>query len=167
MEQKVLYRQAEGPFRYQGWPTVAKAADGTLFAATSGHRLNHLCPFGKVLMYVSTDEGKSWSCPQIVVDTYLDDRDAGLLTWGESNLLLTSFSTRVEAFENWEKEEHKPHVSCRTPLAMAMRQLWEELPKEQFLPGSWTRISRDNGKTWSQSRPAPVSSPHTLSRCRE
>lgn len=117
MEYKVLSRHTDGPFRYQAWPTVARAADGTLFVATSGHRLNHLCPYGKDLMYVSKNEGETWSCPIIVNDTYLDDRDAGLLAWGDGNLLLTYFSTPVEAFQNYDLEDGKPHVNLSTPHA--------------------------------------------------
>jgi hypothetical protein len=49
-------------------------------------------------MYVSKDEGETWSCPQIINDTYLDERDAGLLAWGDGNLLLTYFSTPMESF---------------------------------------------------------------------
>ena len=66
MVHKIVSRHTDGPFRYQAWPTVAKAEDGTLFAAASGHRLNHVCPFGKDLMYVSKDEGETWSCPILV-----------------------------------------------------------------------------------------------------
>ena len=167
MEFKVLSRRTEGAFRYQAWPTVAKGADGTLFVATSGHRLNHLCPFGKDLMYVSKDEGETWSCPIIVNDTYLDDRDAGLLAWGEGNLLLTYFSEPVEQFETFDLEDGRPHVNVRSPLAMGMRKLWETVPKEEFLTGCYTRISRDNGMTWSAPRKAPVSSPHGPCRLRD
>lgn len=160
MQHKILSRHVDGAFRYQAWPTVTKGADGTLFVATSGHRLNHLCPFGKDLMYVSKDEGETWSCPQIVNDTYLDDRDAGLLAWGDRNLLLTYFSTPAESFEGYDLEDGKPHVNVRSALAMGMREFWETLPEDQLRPGSFTRISRDNGLTWSEPRPAPVSSPH-------
>lgn len=111
-------------------------------------------------MYVSKDEGRTWSCPQIVNDTYLDDRDAGLLAWGDRNLLLTYFSTPAESFEGYDLEDGKPHVNVRSALAMGMRELWETLPEDQLRPGSFTRISRDNGLTWSEPRPAPVSSPH-------
>ena len=160
MEHKIVSRHTDGPFRYQAWPTVAKAEDGTLFAAASGHRLNHVCPFGKDLMYVSKDEGETWSCPVIINDTYLDDRDAGLLAWGDGNLLLTYFSTSAEKFKDFDLEDGKPHINVSTPLAMGMRKLWETLPAEQMRPGCWTRISRDIGMTWSDPRKAPVSSPH-------
>ncbi|MBR2635014.1 MAG: exo-alpha-sialidase [Clostridia bacterium] len=167
MKHSIVSRITEGAFRYQGWPTVTKGEDGTLYVGASGHRLNHVCPFGKNLMYVSFDEGESWSCPQIVNDSYLDDRDAGMLAWGDGNLLLTFFSTSAEKFEDFDLEDGKPHVNVRSPLAMGMRALWDTLSKDQLHPGSYTRISRDNGKTWSEPRPAPVSSPHGPCRLKD
>ena len=167
MQHKVLSRHTDGAFRYQAWPTVTKGSDGALFVGASGHRLNHLCPFGMNLMYVSTDEGETWSPPQIINDTYLDDRDAGMLAWGEGNLLLTYFSTPVISFFDWESQEDRPHVTVSTPLAMGIRKLWETVPQDHLHPGSWTRISRNNGKTWSEPRPAPVSSPHGPCRLKD
>lgn len=160
MQHNILSRHTDGAFRYQAWPTITKGTDGTLFVATSGHRLNHVCPFGKNLMYVSKDEGKTWSCPQIINDTYLDDRDAGLLAWGDGNLLLTYFSTPADRFDTFDLEDGKPHVNVRSTISMGMREIWDTLPKEAMRPGCYTRISRDNGLTWSEARPAPVSSPH-------
>jgi hypothetical protein len=154
----IVSRITQGAFRYQAWPTVTRGTDGTIFAGVSGHRLNHICPFGKDLMYISTDEGKSWTAPQIINDTYLDDRDAGMLAWGEGNLLLTWFDHTPENFLQWEAP--KRQYTTTTPLAMGMRQLWAELPEEELPAGSFTKISRDNGKTWSEGRRAPVSSPH-------
>ena len=49
MKQKIVSRIAEGAFRYQAWPTLAKAQDGTLFIGASGHRLGHVCPLGKTI----------------------------------------------------------------------------------------------------------------------
>lgn len=167
MKHKILSRHTDGAFRYQAWPTITKGSDGTLFVATSGHRLNHICPFGKNLLYVSKDEGETWSCPQIINDTYLDDRDAGLLAWGDGNLLLTYFSTSVSAFQNFDLEDGKPHINVSTTIAKGMREIWASLPEEAMHPGCWTRISRDNGMTWSEPRQAPVSSPHGPCRLKD
>ena len=157
MEFNVVSRVTQGAFRYQGWPTLTRGEDGTLFVGASGHRLAHICPFGKDLMYESRDEGKTWSAPQIINDTFLDDRDAGMLAWGEGNLLLTWFNHSPENFTAWETDKH---AVVGTPLARGMRALWDSLPKEELPYGSFTKISHDNGRTWSAPRPAPVSSPH-------
>ncbi len=152
----IVGRQTSGYFRYQGWPTVARAEDGTLYAVSSGHRLDHVCPFGKNLMYVSYDEGETWSAPQIVNDTHLDDRDAGLVCWGKNNLLLTWFNNEPDVFDNPGRQKMYPNIL--EPFSQAMLAKWKNLPKEEF--GSFSRISRDGGKTWSEPRKAPVTSPH-------
>ncbi len=156
MKHGIVGRQTSGYFRYQGWPTVAKAEDGTIFAVCSGHRLDHVCPFGKNLMYVSCDEGETWSAPQIVNDTYLDDRDAGLVCWGDGNMLLTWFNNTMEVFENPRRKILFPNLN--EAFSLAMMDKWNDLPITEF--GSFTRISRDGGKTWSAPRKAPVTAPH-------
>ena len=47
MEHYIVARNAESLFPYQGWPTVARDANGVLYVAVSAHRLGHVCPFGK------------------------------------------------------------------------------------------------------------------------
>lgn len=104
----------------------------------------------------------------IVNDTWLDNRDAGLLAWGKSNLLLTWFSHSPERFYNWdESAKDKPHYSILDPLAIGMREMWKTLPAEQMPVGSFTRVSYDNGKTWSRNRPVPVTSPHGPCRLKD
>ena len=152
----IVGRQDSGYFCYQGWPTVAKAEDGTLYAVSSGHRLDHVCPFGKNLMYVSHDEGETWSAPMIVNDTYLDDRDAGLVCWGDGNMMLTWFNNEPEVFDSPGRQRMYPNIT--EPFSQAMLAKWASLPKEVY--GSFSRISRDGGKTWSKPRRAPVNAPH-------
>ena len=83
----IVGRTVDGFFRYQAWPTVTKDKKGVLCAASSGHRLAHVCPFGKNLLYISHDEGKSWLGPIIANDTYLGNRDAALVAWGDGQQL--------------------------------------------------------------------------------
>ena len=92
LERGIVYRADGGMFRYCGWPTVCKDDKGVLYAAFSGHRAAHVCPFGKDIMCVSYDEGKSWSAPMIINDTELDDRDAGILSLGNDTLMMTFFN---------------------------------------------------------------------------
>lgn len=161
MKHKIVSRCTQGAFRYQAWPTVTKGEDGTLYLGTSGHRLNHICPFGKDLMYVSNDEGETWSAPMIINDTWLDDRDAGMLAWGKGNILLTWFNHAPETFKKWDPYvDTRPHYAVGNPLSLGMREMWKNLPEEEIPVGSFTKISRDNGKTWSEPRVAPVTSPH-------
>ena len=156
MDFTVVGRTTDGFFRYQAWPTVTKDENGILYAASSGHRLGHVCPFGKNLMYVSRDEGKSWEGPIIINDTYMDDRDAGLYAWGDGNLILTWFSLRKEFIA--DRAERTPLLN--EPMAKAVRDMWETMPPEQCNPGAFMKVSHDGGKTWSEQRRVPVTSPH-------
>lgn len=155
MEFGIISRMTQGLFRYQGWPTVAKDDAGTLYAAASGHRLGHVCPFGKNLLYVSHDQGATWSAPKIINDTFLDDRDAGLCAWGDGNLLLTWFNLPASYYDN---EAHGEALCL--PLSRAAREHWKNIPPEQRIPGSFCRVSHDGGNTWSEARRCPVTSPH-------
>lgn len=156
MKSGIVGRTTEGFFRYQAWPTVTKDANGVLYAAASGHRLGHVCPFGKNYLYISHDEGESWEGPTVINDTYLDDRDAGLCAWGEGNLLLTWFNQPQSLYD--QREATTPLL--REPLAKGVREAWKTLPQEQTRPGSFLRISHDGGRTWSEKIQVPVTSPH-------
>lgn len=156
MEYGIVSRMTQGLFCYQGWPTVTKDAAGIVYAASSGHRLGHVCPFGKNLLFVSYDDGRTWSAPRIINDTALDDRDAGLCAWGEGNLVLSWFNLPPEFYD---REERYPDT-LPLPLSRAAREHWKSLPPEQLIPGSFCRVSHDGGRTWSESRKAPVTAPH-------
>ena len=48
-------------FRYNAWPTVCKDDRGILYATASGLRLSHVDPCGKNVMWVSFNDGESWT----------------------------------------------------------------------------------------------------------
>lgn len=156
MKNGVVGRTPDGFFRYQAWPTVAKDDNGVIYAVSSGHRLGHVCPFGKNLLYISRDEGESWEGPIIANDTYMDDRDAGLCAWGDGNLLLSWFSRSREFYDG--REPRTPLLT--TPLALAARELWKILSDDDHDPGSFVRLSNDGGKTWGERIHVPVTAPH-------
>lgn len=161
MEHKIVSRIKDGPFKYQAWPTVAKTKDGTLFVGVSGHRQGHFCPFGKNYLYESRDEGNTWVGPRIINESYLDNRDVGLLAFGEQSLLMCSVTHSPEQYAEWDKRaDSRPHYKCLTPPSIGLRELWKSLPKEELQRSSFVRISHDNGKTWSQRRDVPVFCPH-------
>ena len=86
-ETKIICSNPDNPYNgYFAWPSVARLHDGKLAMVASGFRRRHVCPFGKVVMCQSDDEGKSWTKPMVIMDTPLDDRDAGILPVGEMEL---------------------------------------------------------------------------------
>ena len=60
------------PGRYIGWPSVTRCADGRLLAVFSGGRDGHICPWGKVQMVESRDNGETWSAPRTLRNGPLD-----------------------------------------------------------------------------------------------
>lgn len=152
----ILCRLPGERFGYFGWPSVARMDDGTLVAASSGLRSQHVCPWGKTVVHFSADDGKTWSASKVINDSPLDDRDAGVVNLGERKLLVTWFTsdTRkyVESCKSWLGEEEV--ASWSEALAS-----WTDEIVKRWL-GSWILLSEDGGQTWSQPVRVPVSTPH-------
>ena len=60
VEAEVLSHQviSQSPNLYCGWPTLTRRANGELILVFSGGREEHVCPFGRVDMMRSRDNGK-------------------------------------------------------------------------------------------------------------
>ena len=54
---KVISHQ---PHLYHGWPTLARRRNGELLLVCSGGRQAHVCPFGRVELMRSKDDGQTW-----------------------------------------------------------------------------------------------------------
>ena len=81
------------PPLYHGWPTLARRTDGELLLAFSGGREAHVCPFGRVELMRSRDEGRTWGWPQVLSDGPIDDRDAGIVETPRGSILVTTFTS--------------------------------------------------------------------------
>ena len=107
----VVCRRPGEQFGHFGWPSVARLDNGTLAVASSGLRTAHICPFGKTVLNVSTDDGRTCSAPRVSQDSEIDDRDAGIVSLGNGRLLVSWFrsdtrryakgSQWAEVFKNW------------------------------------------------------------------
>lgn len=161
-EHGVIYRDKENVFGYVGWPSVEILEDCTLLAVCSGHRLAHVCPFGKSLMFRSKDAGKTWSAPIIVNDTVLDDRDAGILNLGNGKLLLTWFNHAAEIYFERDKYYYGPKWRSERIQAFATAAIenWRDMAPEQIAGGSFIRLSEDGGESWGEKIQVPVTAPH-------
>ncbi len=143
-------------FSYNGWPSVCRGPKGDLIAVCSGLRLGHVCPFGKVIMCRSYDEGRTWTRPQVIIDTPLDDRDAGISVFNENKLIVTSFNHYIDVQKGFP---------CDTPFAETMKNAYFSENRityehEKKYYGSTYVVSKDDGITWSEVKHAPVTSPH-------
>jgi hypothetical protein len=141
-------------FSYFGWPTIARMADGTLLAVCSGPRAEHICPWGKMSLYVSRDDGRSWSSGRVIQDGVIDDRDAGVVPLGGNRLLVSWFTSDTRRVINatwWPEEKKKGWAEV---LAT-----WTDDQVAAEL-GSWVKLSDDAGETWGAPIRVPVSAPH-------
>lgn len=160
MKEMIVSRVSEGIFNYQGWPTITRDEHGTLYVACSGHRLAHVCPFGKDLLYISHDEGETWSSPVIVNDTALDDRDAGILSMGDGKFLLTYFCHPRDSYIKDRKRLANTFDDQRQSLIEGMLCCLEGMDEDRNTYGSFVRLSSDGCRTWSEAIRVPISSPH-------
>ncbi|MBI5833420.1 MAG: exo-alpha-sialidase [Armatimonadetes bacterium] len=144
------------PAYYNGWPTVARRANGDLLVVCSGGREAHVCPFGRVELMVSHDEGHTWGWPRVVLDGDLDDRDAGVLETARGTLLVTSFTSL--AYEPIMAKTDGWPEARRLAWQAARDRLSPEARKAQL--GQWMIRSTDGGLTWSARYPSLVNSPH-------
>lgn len=160
-DKKIIISNPGSMHNYFGWPTIEKLRDNRIAVSASGFRIAHLCPFGKAVMAVSADEGKSFSAPQVVIDTPLDDRDAGLCAFGKSGLIVTSFNNTRAAQRGWTTFVHynkkKPEKIVNYINAYLDNVTDEQ--EEKYL-GSTFRVSFDNGTTFGDIYKSPVTSPH-------
>ena len=76
--------------RYHGWSTLTRRTNGELLVVCSGGREAHVCPFGRVELIRSTDDGRTWSFPRVLLDGPIDDRDAGIVETAKGTLLVTT-----------------------------------------------------------------------------
>ena len=161
LKKGIVYRVNEGPFRYQAWPTIAQDEDGVLYAAWSGLRSSHVCPFGKDLMSISRDGGESWSCPIVINDSWLDDRDAGLTYLGDGKMALTYFCHPAEVYRttwrNWILDDTEPQFRS---MAEGFLKAYEHYTPEMNRTGSFIRLSEDYGKSWGAPIKSVVTAPH-------
>lgn len=121
---------ASRPKQMYGWPGITRAANGDIIVAAS-ERKSHMCPYGREVIIRSKDNGGSWSLPQEVYNSELDDRDANIITLKDGTLVLSWFTST--AFEHYSWKERAARVT-------------EQMRRE--LMGTWMLKSHDHGENW-------------------
>lgn len=144
------------PQFYHGWPTLVRRSNGELVATYSGGREAHVCPFGRVEIVRSSDNGESWSWPEVLMDSPIDDRDSGVLETPAGSLLVTTFTslayqTVLDREQGWPAEKLERWRAGNRRASETQR---------RALLGTWMLRSADGGMTWSAPFRVPVNSPH-------
>ncbi len=148
-ETKYVAGNRNSVHNYFAWPSIARLRDGGIAVSSSGFRIEHICPFGKACISFSYDECENFTPPCPVIDTPIDDRDSGVVPFGKSGLIVTSFNNSID----FQKSESKDKY-----VLSYLKRISPEL--EQLYIGSEYVISNDNGKTFSRIFKSPVTSPH-------
>ena len=152
------------PQYYHGWPTIARRRSGDLLLVCSGGREAHVCPFGRVEYMVSHDDGATWGWPQVLLDSAIDDRDAGVLETAKGSILVTTFTSLAYESTLAAAAKRKPGDKGAWPAEKLDRwqRAHDRLSVEQRKAelGQWLVRSADGGVTWSARLPTIVNSPH-------
>ncbi len=149
-------------YGYFGWPTITRMPDGTLVAAASGLRNGHVCPFGRSVILISKDDGRTWTEPRVVNDTPLDDRDTGILALGDRKLLLSWFTTDhrktlVSRYDSLtDPVQRQKWYNALTWMTDSASERWAG----KLSSGSWVRFSPDAGETWDDPVKVAVNANH-------
>jgi len=155
---------SDQPEFYHGWPTITRRGNAQLLLVCSGGREAHVCPFGRVELMRSDDDGQTWSWPCVLMDSGIDDRDAGVLETARGSILVTTFTSLA----------YEPILARAEKLASGQSGAWPEArlrrwraahqrlsaKLRQAALGVWMVRSTDGGVTWSGRYDCRVDSPH-------
>lgn len=150
--------------RYHGWPTLIRRRNGELLVVCSGGRETHVCPFGRVELIRSFDDGETWTYARTLLDGPIDDRDAGILETEKGTLLVSTFTSLA-----YEPTLNKAIATSGQPKpTMTAERLarWQaahgRITDGQHSKhlGCWMVRSEDGGLNWSPAYRTPVNSPH-------
>lgn len=166
LETKLISKQPEF---YHGWPTLVRRQGGELWLVWSGGRESHVCPFGQVQSMVSRDGGDTWTWPRVLLDSAIDDRDAGVLETAKGTLIVSTFTSL--AYQQSLKDgemlyKHTDREWQKKKLSAAQLARWSaadarlsEAERKADL-GEWCIRSTDGGLSWSPRIATVVNSPH-------
>lgn len=164
VETKVISQQ---PGFYLGWPTITRGTGGELMLVYSGGRDYHVCPFGRIEMATSRDGGRTWTEPQVILDSPLDDRGTSILETDNGTILVTYISSLVyrQHMNNPARLLNKvfgDEVDDHLDRWKAADRKTTEEEKKTIAGAYGGRLlirSTDGGATWSKPIPVPCFSP--------
>ena len=135
----------ESPSEYYAWPSIARTSGGDLIVLFTRTE-EHLGPNGAILLSRSTDNGKTWLRPVVVLDSPIDDRESGITTLRDERIVGHFWSTfwTKESYENLAPNSYGHDLLDRW-IATVGR---PEYRDAKFTSGSSTAISNDGGRTW-------------------
>ena len=144
------------PGDYIGWPTIAKRDDGELLVVFSGKRQFHWCPYGVNELVRSADGGETWTEPEIINNTPLDDRDTGIIVMRSGTVVMSWFTGK--GWQDLDLYKDRIDASTMESWERHYRKIGEDVIRKW--DGRWTRRSTDGGRTWEPPVESIASAPH-------
>ena len=150
--------------RYHGWPTMIRRKNGELLIVCSGGRESHVCPFGRVELIRSYDDGETWTYARTILDGPIDDRDAGIVETPKGTLLATTFTSL--AYQPTLERAIATAATDKPSMSAERLAQWKaahaRVPAGQHSErlGCWMIRSDDGGENWSPAYRIPCNSPH-------
>ena len=133
----VIYRKPNRHFAFVGLTRRANGEILVVFREGAGH----VDPEGRILLMRSSDEGHTWSGPEVAVDTELDDRDPSIKTLPDGRVVVNYFSSKCTA--PWSEEQIKNWIGPGAyPLG---KNNWNAEVQRIGL-----RFSDDGGRKWGE-----------------
>jgi sialidase-1 len=135
----------ESPSEYCAWPSIGRTVGGelvVLFTKTE----EHLGPDGAILLSRSTDNGKTWLPPAVVLDSPIDDRESGITTLRDGRMIGHFWSTfhTEESYERLAPSSYGRALLDRWITSVGR----SEYLDAKSISGPSTAISSDGGRTW-------------------
>ena len=126
----------------------------------------HVCPFGQVCATTFKDDGATCGRPQVLHDSPMDDRDAGIPETASGTLLVTTFTSL--ASEPFLTEAEKSGAWPPDKLALWQATLDFLTPVQLRTElGQWLLRSGEGIITCSAPLPTMVNSPHGPTQLRD
>jgi hypothetical protein len=137
----------ESPSEYCAWPSIARTLGGdlvVLFTRTE----EHLGPNGAILLSRSTDNGKTWLRPVVVLDSPIDDRESGITTLRDGRIVGHFWSTfhTKEFYKSLAPNSYGRDLLDRW-IAIVGRPGYRDGKRNS---GASMAVSSDGGRTWSK-----------------
>ena len=139
--QPIVISKGDAAMSYQAFPDACRLKNGDIVAVFyAGYTHASLaaddCPLGgRICMVRSSDEGRTWSPPQVLYDDEDDNRDPHIAQLADDTLICTFFS--------WHNTG--PRLKSQKDFS------WPLFHKVAKNTGVQVVRSHDNGKTWDQS----------------
>ncbi len=73
--------------QYCGWPNIVEADNGDILVGFCRAEEHH-SPTGEMVLIKSTNRGITWSKPEVIFDTPLDDRHAAFLKLKDGRIIM-------------------------------------------------------------------------------